>query len=276
MIITKIENFMDWDRPGYALITGASSGIGEAFATKLAEQGFNILLVARREDKLRSLSNILSEKYSIEVKIIVADLSNQDNINHVAKSIVDLGNVDIVINNAGFGTTGYFDLIDVKPQIDMILVHNVAPVILCRTALPLMIKRGRGVIINVSSISSIMNTPQNVVYSASKGFLNIFSDTLSKELEGTGVKIQALCPGFTRTEFHYVEAFKSFDTTRIPENMWMTPEEVVDLSLEAVNNDNVVFIPGEHNQEFINKWNHPTMGEKIRRRMTKGQSLQRE
>ncbi len=267
---------MKWNDPGYALITGASSGIGEAFALKLAEQGFNIILVARREDRLKKLSEILIKKYSIDVKIFVADLSSKDDIFNVAKGIEETDNVNIIVNNAGYGTTGYFDLIDLEPQIDMIVVHNVSPVILCRTALPLMIKRGRGVIINVSSISSIMNTPQNVVYSASKGFLNIFSDTLSKELKGTGVKVQALCPGFTHTEFHFVENFKAFDTTRIPNEMWMTSEEVVDSSLEAINTNEVIFIPGEHNQEFVNMWNHPIKGEKIRERMAKGQSLLRE
>lgn len=274
--MTQIKNFMDWESPGTALITGASSGIGAAFAHNLANQGFNLILVARRKERLEQLALELENKNSIKANVIVADLSILEDIERLYSYIIELESLDVLINNAGFATRWYFDMIPFERQKDMIFVHNLAPSYFCRAAIPGMIKRGRGVIINLSSISAIVNLPQNVMYSATKAFIKIFTETLAMELDNTGVKLQCLCPGFTKTEFHEVGDFKGFNRSLIPENLWMSAEEVVKLSLEAVSNDEIIFIPGNANQEFIKLWNDPKLGARTRKNMTKAFEIRRE
>jgi len=260
---------MGWTDVGAALITGASSGIGTTFARKLASQGFNLILVARRRERLEVLSNELSKQHGIKVDIIKADLSELEDIEKVSVNIKDRDDVEILINNAGFGTRGYFDLIPLEPQKDMIFVHDIAPVYLCRATLPKMIKKGRGVIINLSSIGAIVNLPQNAVYNASKAFLRVFSETLFSEVEDAGIKIQCLCPGFTRTEFHEVGDFEGFNMALIPEKTWMSSEEVVNFSLGAINGEEVTVIPGEHNSSLVKLWLDPKSGKRTRKNMIK-------
>jgi len=273
--MAKSENFMNWDNPGIALITGASAGIGVEFARQLAAQGFDTVLVARREKRLKELATELQEKYSIKVEVLVADLAKQTDINSVVGRIMELDKLDVLINNAGFGTRGYFENAPLEPQIDMISVHVLAPVYFCRAALPKMIQRDRGVIINVSSMAIDILVPQNVMYCATKAFEKIFTETLALELEGTGVRVQALCPGFTHTDFHFTETFKEFDKSSVPKDMWMTTEEVVKLSLKAFQDDKVVFIPGAINENVLNMLNDPKIGPQIRKVMIESSRIPR-
>ena len=269
------KNFMNWENPGIALITGASSGIGAAYARSLSSQGFETILVARRREKLKNLALQLAEKTSNKSEIFVADLSKLEEIIRVSNKIQSLNYIDVLINNAGFGTIGYFENISVNTHKDMIFVHNLAPVYFCRAVLPSMIKRNRGVIINVSSIAAFTPRPRHAMYSSTKEFLRIFSEILQNEMHDTDIRIQALCPGFTRTEFHYVGYFKDYDVDKIPKEAWMSAKEVVDLSLNAFQDEKVVFIPGIENQKFIELYTNPKLGKRIRENWIKRSRIPR-
>ncbi len=245
--------FWGWDHPGRALITGASSGIGASYAEQLAKKGFDLILLARRKDRLQALADKLQTDYSIRCEIIPADLSNGDEINRVADYIHHVDNLDILINNAGFATVGYFADIPLEKSLRMFHLHMTVPLQLSHAALPGMLKRKRGAIINVSSMGAFMLTPGNVLYDATKSFLATFSENMALEVKDQGIKVQALCPGFTRTEFHEVGDFKNFDRRTIPDSLWMMPDDVVTLSLKALEkNKDVVFLP-DWKQRLI-KW----------------------
>ena len=236
--------FWGWDKPGKVLITGASSGIGAAYARQLAEKGFDLILLARRKERLQSLADKLQSDYSIRCEIIPSDLSNCEEINKVVNYIHHANNLDILINNAGFATIGYFADIPLEKLMRMFHLHMTASLQLSHAALSGMLKRKRGAIINVSSMGAFMLTPGNVLYDATKSFLATFSENLALEVKDQGIKIQALCPGFTRTEFHEVGDFKNFNRSVIPDSLWMMPDEVVASSLKALEkNKDVIFIP---------------------------------
>lgn len=237
--------FLDWEKPGKACITGASAGIGASYAKHLAEKGFDLVLLARRRDRLQELADRLSADYSIQCEIISADLANMEEIIKVADRIRQIDHLDILINNAGFATIGHFSDVPLGKSMTMFNVHVTASLQLSHAALQGMLNRKRGAIINVSSLAAFVLTPGNVLYDATKSFLVTFSENLSLEVRDKGIIIQALCPGFTRTEFHEVGDFKNFDRSAVPESLWMMPDEVVSLSLKALENKkDVVFIPG--------------------------------
>jgi len=240
---------MNWDNPGRALITGSSSGIGAEFARQLASQGFDLILVARRIDKLKALSIELQKKYSISAEVLVADLSKLIDTEKVVSRILELDNLDVLINNAGFGVMGNFVDIDRKRHVDMINVHLTSPVMLCHAAIPIMKKRKRGVIINTSSTAAINKSsyPWSLMYSTTKGAITIFSEILKDKTRRTGIYIQALCPGITYTEFHDSETMQGFRRDSISKESYMTPEEVVSLSLKNIKTKNVIFVAGETN-----------------------------
>lgn len=234
--------------PGTALITGASSGIGAAFARLLAARGYHLTLVARREDRLSALAAELHGQYPITAEILVADLSKPADAERVESRIHELEGLDLLINNAGFGAPGQFIERDLGIQLDMIHVHVVASVRLSRAALPGMIARRQGGIINVSSIAAFVPMPGNATYSATKAYLNVFSEALQAELTGTGVQIQALCPGFTRTGFHHTPEYEASDRYQIPGLLWMSAREVAAGSLEALAQGQVIYVPGRKNR----------------------------
>jgi short-subunit dehydrogenase len=231
--------------PKTALITGASSGIGAAFARQLASQGYNLVLVARRHERLATLATDLQQQTSCE--ILAADLSNPIDISRVEERIATLETLDMLINNAGFITGGRFARKEIARQIDMIQVHVMASKRLSRAALPGMIDRGQGAIINVSSISAFNPVAGNETYGATKAYLNFFSKCLQAELRGTGIRVQALCPGYT-----YTEMTESLDRSQIPKMVpWMSAEEVVEKSLHALKRNQVVYIPGFKNRLIV-------------------------
>jgi short-subunit dehydrogenase len=235
-------------QPRTALITGASSGIGAAFARQLAAKGYDLILVARRGERLAALAAELREDYPIAAEILVADLSSLANIERVERRIAELENLDLLINNAGFGAPGSFVEVDLVRHMAMIQVHIVSSVRLSRAALPGMMARRRGAIINVSSLASFVPLPGSTTYSATKAYLNIFSEALQAELKGTGVQIQALCPGFTHTGFHYTPEHRVYGVPRFPELLWMSAQEVAAQSLDALSRGQVIFIPGLKNR----------------------------
>ena len=241
------NNFMGWENPGSALITGSSSGIGAEFARQLAQQGFNLILVARRKEKLDALSKTLQEKYSNDVEVLVADLSNISDNKQVISRINEIENLDILINNAGFGILDNFLQIERMKHVEMINVHFTSPVMLCHATIPGMVRRKRGVIINTSSIFAINKDSSLIMYTTTKSAVAIFSELLKVKVKGTGIFVQALCPGFTYTEFHDTDAMSGFQRSLYKAEQWMKAEEVVSLSLDAVKSKSVIFLPGEIN-----------------------------
>jgi uncharacterized protein len=227
-----------------ALITGASSGIGAVFARKLAANGHNLVLVGRRRERLDALSAEIRQQMPVAVDVLVADLAEEKGIQQVERCIEDLGQLDLLINNAGFGSTGNFAVSNLERQLDMIQVHVLAPVRFTRAALPGMIARQCGDIINVASLAAFIPSMGNVIYSSSKNYLVTFSEVLALELKGTGVRVQALCPGFTVTEFHDRPELKEFDRSRIPKMLWCSAEDVVNESLKGLEAGRVVVVPG--------------------------------
>ena len=232
------------------LITGASSGIGTAFARSLASQGYDLVLVARREAQLRSLADEVQRKFNVNAQVFPADLSDPIQVKRLETQVAEIGDLEILINNAGFGVPGKFVEIQAERNAEMIQVHILATVRLCRAALPGMISRGRGSIINVSSIAAFMATPRNATYSATKAYLNVFSEALQDELKGTGIRVQALCPGLTHTEFHDHPGYEDYKR-RIPEFFWMQAEDVVRESLDALKKGRVICIPGFKNRLIV-------------------------
>jgi short-subunit dehydrogenase len=246
-------SFLNWEHKGKAFITGASAGIGASYAKAFAQKGFDLVLLARRKDRLQALADQLESEYAIHCEIISADLSDKKYLEKAASYIQNIENLDVLINNAGFATIGYFADIPIEKSMQMFHTHVNAAVQLTHAALQGMLNRERGAIINVSSLGAFLLTPGNVMYGATKSFLATFSENISLEVNDRGIRIQALCPGFTRTEFHDVGDFKDFDKSVIPDSAWMMPDDVVSLSLEALEKDKaVVFIPGMKNRVY--KW----------------------
>ena len=233
------------NRKQTALITGASSGIGAAFARQLAKEGYHLILIARRKDKLTQISEDLEKQFGITVEIITADLSTCEGMETAEKRAASCKTLDMLINNAGFGTHGHFINVDVKKHTDMMQVHNTATVRLCHAAIPGMKERSKGSIINMASTGGFLPYPHNSIYGATKAFNDFFSRALSAELKGTGIRVQSLCPGMTYSEFHDLPEFKNFERSQVPAPMWMSAEKVVEMSLHSLRNSHTVrFIPG--------------------------------
>jgi len=228
-----------YDRP-CALVTGATSGIGAAFANRLAQEGFDLILHGRRQNKLRGRAKILENTYPISVDVITAELSRIDEIRVVEERIKTLDRLDMLINNAGYWEPGFFWEHSPDSLEAMIMVHNVAPVRFIRAALPHMLERNKGDIINVSSLGAYFNMVTLENYGATKAYLISFTESLYVALMGTGIRVQALAPGFTVTEFH---SRLGADFTK-EQRTWMHPEEVVEESLRALGKGRVVCIPG--------------------------------
>ena len=227
------------DRP-CAFITGATSGIGAAFANRLAPKGFDLILHGRRQKELMERANNLERTYRTSVEIIIAELSRAEEVRKVEERIESLNRLDMLINNAGYWTPGTFCEHSPDSLEAMIMVHTVAPVRFIRAALPRMLERHKGDIINVSSMGAYFNMVTLENYGATKAYLVSFTESLHVALMGTGIRIQALAPGMTVTEFH---SRLGADLTK-DQRRWMQPEEVVDNSLRALEKGLVVCIPG--------------------------------
>ncbi|RLQ21936.1 SDR family NAD(P)-dependent oxidoreductase [Seongchinamella sediminis] len=234
-----------------ALVTGASSGIGEEFCRQLAGRCERIIAVARRRDRLEALREELAGE--TELHPVTADLLSVEGVAQTMEILRQKGPVDILVNNAGFSTYGYFIEAPVGEQRDMLNLHCEASITLTRAALPFMRELGRGQIINLSSLGAFLPGPMLSVYGASKSFLSYFSLGLQQELAATGIRVQALCPGLVRTEIHQPMKDRGFATESFPDEMWMQAEEVVTASLAALNTDKVLVVPGEDNLALARK-----------------------
>jgi short-subunit dehydrogenase len=232
--------------PGWALVTGASSGIGLEFARQVAARGYNVVLVARREGRLLALANELERDWRVSTRVMTADLSRGEDVARVEELINGMPDLTMLVNNAGYGMEGSFTETDVDEQVKMVDVHVLAPVQLTRAALPGMVARGSGAVINVSSLSAFAPGPTDATYSSTKAYLNNFTTALFMEYRRNGIKFQALCPGLTTTEFH--DRLDGFGRSRIPRFMWMSAVEVVRQSLAALDGGPVIFVPGSVNR----------------------------
>ena len=256
---------------GLALITGASSGIGAVFARRLAGMGHGVILVARRRDRLETLAGELREQFGVETQVVVADLANPTDIETVEQLVQQCPNLEYLVNNAGFGTGGRFAKVALTRSLDMLRVHCEAAVRLCHAAVPGMVAAKHGAIINVSSVAGIIRAPGSTMYCSTKAFLNAFSETLSMELWSTGVRVQALCPGFTYTEFHDTpELADSFDRSEIPSFLWLSADRVVNMSLRALKHNRVICVTGLRYKILIailrNRWLRPIIKRASRKR----------
>jgi uncharacterized protein len=226
-----------------ALITGSSSGIGATFASELAARGYDLLLVARRRDRLEELAGTLERSREIKAEILPADLTVDEELAVVEQRIVTAENLELLVNNAGFGTRGKFFQVDLQSQDQMHRLHVLATVRLTHAALTGMTARDKGGIINVSSVAAFWTSPGSISYCATKCWMNSFTEGLALELKSVGskVKVQALCPGYTLSEFHDVAGM---DRKTIPSSLWMHAEDVVAESLRGLERGQTVVVPG--------------------------------
>jgi short-subunit dehydrogenase len=229
-----------------ALVTGASAGIGAEFCRQLASRCDVIIATGRREDSLQALADELAGQ--VEVHVLVADLDSREGLTRVIECLRQKGPVDYLVNNAGFGALGRFADVELEPQRQMVSVHIDATMALCRAAIPFMKEKGEGYITNVSSLSAFGAFDAVAVYGASKAFLNHFSEALQLELRENGIKVQSLCPGYTRSEFHARDSMTGYEAANVPEEMWMEASEVVAQSLDALQGERVIVVTGEQNQ----------------------------
>ena len=221
-----------------ALVTGASSGIGEALARRIARDGRNLVLTARRIDRLKALARELESAHAIRAVPIANDLGRAGGPAALVEEIARRGlTVDWLVNNAGFGTTGRFDGLPVERELDEIRLNVKAPVELTGRLLPAMVGRGRGVVMNVSSVAGFGPMPFSATYAATKAFLLSFSEALAVELAATGVHVVCVCPGFTRTEF---QEKAEIDASILPAFAWMSAETVADQAVRAARTSGVL------------------------------------
>jgi short-subunit dehydrogenase len=235
-----------------AAVTGASSGIGAVFARKLAAKGYDLLLAARREDRLRSLAEELHSLYHIDAEPFPADLTVDADRDRLAERIRTAADLSLLVNNAGFGTTGYFYESEIGAQEKMHRLHILTVMSLTHAALANLMPRaqvGSGVI-SVSSVAAFGVSPGSVTYCASKTWINAFTQGLAMELgaRNSPVKVQALCPGFTLSEFHDV---MPMDRSRVPRSLWLTPDYVVEQSLRGFERGQVFVVPNWRYQAMV-------------------------
>jgi short-subunit dehydrogenase len=233
-----------WER---ALVTGASSGIGEVLSRKLAAEGTDLVVVARDRQRLEALAEELTAAHGVAVEVLRADLAEKAQLAAVEERAAStVSAVDLLVNNAGFGTYGPFVELDADDEEREVQVNCNALVRLCHAAAPPMVARRSGTIVNVSSLASRSPTPNNAVYAATKAFVTHFSEALHEELRGTGVAVTCVEPGFTRTEFQ--ERAGLTEQAGMPAFVWQSAEDVADATLAGARRGQALVVPGAHNK----------------------------
>ncbi|HXJ34981.1 MAG TPA: SDR family oxidoreductase [Candidatus Eisenbacteria bacterium] len=221
-----------------ALVTGASSGIGEALARRIARDGRPVGLVARRKDRLEALAGEIRAQHKVDAHVFASDLTRPSAVRELAVEVEARGLVvDWLVNNAGFGTFGKFHELPVARELEEIRLNVEALVELTGRFTPGMVKRGRGLVMNVSSVGGFVPSPQMATYTATKAFVLSFSEAIGAELEGTGVPVLCVCPGFTRTEF---QSHVDVDTGAVPAMAWQSADQVADEAVRAAGRGGVL------------------------------------
>jgi short-subunit dehydrogenase len=228
-----------------AVITGASSGIGAEFARQLAPVGMGLVLVARRRQRLERLAEHLAGMHGVPVEIVVCDLADRNALEALAVQLAARSDIELLVSNAGLGLVGRFAASDPARQIYQLDLHVIASTRLTRAVLPQMAARRGGAIVQVSSLAGVIPRLSSPTYGPSKAYLNAFSEALEGELAGSGICLQALCPGFTRTEFHSTPEYAGVDVhARVPAFLWLSAEQVVQESLAGLAKGKRRVIPG--------------------------------
>lgn len=232
--------------PNKAYITGASSGIGAAFARQLAKDN-DIVIIARGIERLNQLAEEIRSQTESKVEVIEADLTKTTDLKRVTKMVSTDENLSLLVNNAGYGTTGKFVDLKIDQEINQINLNIIALVRLTHAAMSNFKRRTEGSIINVASIAGFMAAPMNATYAATKAFVRNFTEALYKESKDSGIYLQTLCPGFTKTDF---QARANFNESKVPGFLWMEADEVVKESLQALRDENPYCIPGLANKSL--------------------------
>jgi short-subunit dehydrogenase len=229
-----------------ALVTGASAGIGRAFAVGLAARGHDLVVVARDAARLEELGAELSAAHGIAVDVLAADLLTDDGTDAVATRLADVHDpIDVLVNNAGFGTYGRFAELEVAREVDEVELNVVALLRLTHAALGAMERRRAGAILNVASLAAYQPAPISATYGATKAFVHSFTHAVREEVRGTGVTVMLVCPGYTHTEFH---ERAGLGPTDVPEFLWQSADAVVAAALRDLDRGRSVSIPGVLNQ----------------------------
>lgn len=228
-----------------ALVTGASAGIGDAFARLLAARAYNLIVVARDVARLDALAKELHEQHRTETEVIGADLSDPSQLATVEARLAADPAVDLLINNAGFGTAGQFHELDRDGEARMVALNVGALVRLTHAALGPMVQRGRGGVLNVASLAAFQPSAGMATYAATKSFVLSFTQSVHEEVRGTNVKVSCLCPGFTRTEF---QQRANVEAEKMPGFVWQSAEEVAAAGLAGLEKNKAVVLPGALNK----------------------------
>ncbi len=228
-----------------ALITGASAGIGEAFARRLARDGWSTVLVARRRDRLEALAAELGEKHGVRNEVLTADLASSEGRAAVEERLRQ-DDIELLVNNAGFGTVGEYHLLPAEREVEEIELNVVALAALTHVALATMAPKGRGGIINVASMAAFQPVPYNATYAATKAFVLHFSEAVHEEARRHGVTVTALCPGPVPTEFQEVAGI-NLERIQGRGMFLQQPDDVVDAALSALRSRQAICIPGAIN-----------------------------
>ena len=232
-----------------ALVTGASAGIGKAFATELAARGANLVVTARRRERLDELAEELTRKHGRQVTVVTADLADPEAPEHLMHAIASQGVVvDMLVNNAGYGVPGLFTAHTWQEHAAFLQVLVTSLTHLTHLCLPAMLERGFGQIVNVASVAGLLpGGPSHTLYGAAKAFVIKFSESLAVEVGPRGINVLAACPGFTYSEFHDVINTRS-QLAALPKWMWMDADTVARQSLSAVARGETVYVNGLTNR----------------------------
>ncbi len=231
-----------------ALVTGSTAGIGAAFARRLAADGYDLVVVARDEPRLVQQAQDLEQRHGNELEVLAADLSTDEGCGRVEARLRAggagtgaAGGIDLLVNNAGFGTNGPLHTIDIAQEESMLRVNVRAVMRLTAAVLPGMVTAGAGEIINVSSFAGLVPSAGAATYAAGKAYVTALSEGLAMQYASHGIRVTAVCPGFTHTEFH---ARSGSAVQGIPERMWLSVDQVVDAALTDLRRGRAVSIPG--------------------------------